>query len=208
MRCLPLSDLWQWSRRQVRNLIKKLGVEIQYPEDTTRKQNQKGYFKIIKTYKKNPKKELRFINSKRTDQRTDSRTDQTEKNQLLTAENGQKADRSADTTIYPIEPNTNNSSKKCPYGHIFALFCECLPGLPKPTKVTKARKTQLKARWFGNYQSSTGLNSDCSEFWKGFFRYIGNSDFLMGRNGKFQATFDWIIKESNFVKILEGNYHK
>jgi hypothetical protein len=30
----------------------------------------------------------------------------------------------------------------------------------------------------------------------------------MGRNGKFQATFDWIIKEANFVKILEGNYHK
>jgi len=29
-----------------------------------------------------------------------------------------------------------------------------------------------------------------------------------GRNGKWQATFDWIINESNFVKILEGNFHK
>ena len=47
-----------------------------------------------------------------------------------------------------------------------------------------------------------------ADFWKGFFQYIRKSDFLMGRNSKWQATFDWIINESNFVKILEGNFHK
>ena len=37
-------------------------------------------------------------------------------------------------------------------------------------------------------------------------RNVGESDFLMGRSGKFQATFDWFIKPSNFQKVLEGNY--
>lgn len=37
-------------------------------------------------------------------------------------------------------------------------------------------------------------------------RNVGESDFLMGRSGSFQATFDWIIKPNNFQKVLEGNY--
>jgi len=65
--------------------MQKLGVEIIYPEDTIAKQNQKGRFKIVKVYKENPKKELRFINS--------------------------KTDRSASITIYPIEPNTTSYLK-------------------------------------------------------------------------------------------------
>ncbi|MNP53901.1 hypothetical protein D3C76_1484160 [compost metagenome] len=33
------------------------------------------------------------------------------------------------------------------------------------------------------------------------------SDFLTGRDGKWgNCGFDWIIKESNYIKILEGNY--
>lgn len=37
-------------------------------------------------------------------------------------------------------------------------------------------------------------------------RNVGESDFLMGRIGKFQATFDWFIRPNNFQKVLEGNY--
>ena len=202
------ADLWQWSRAKVRRFMEKMGIKIRYPEDTNRIKNQKGRIKIIKNYKENPRKELRFINSKPAIKPAIKPTYQIEKYQQVTSQIGHKSNISPTTTIYPKDPNTNNASKKCPYGHIFNLFRECLPGLPKPTKMTKARKAQLKARWFGGYQSSAGLNSDCFEFWEGFFRYVGKSDFLMGRNGKFQATFDWIIKESNFVKILEGNYHK
>ncbi|MBR7086366.1 MAG: hypothetical protein IKI47_02325, partial [Prevotella sp.] len=34
-----------------------------------------------------------------------------------------------------------------------------------------------------------------------------NSDFLNGKNDRgFIASFDWIIRPNNFVKILEGNY--
>ena len=36
---------------------------------------------------------------------------------------------------------------------------------------------------------------------------VANSDFLNGRNSRgFIATFDWVFKPSNFIKVLDGNY--
>ena len=32
------------------------------------------------------------------------------------------------------------------------------------------------------------------------------SDFLNGRVKEFRASFDWILKPANFVKVLEDNY--
>lgn len=38
-------------------------------------------------------------------------------------------------------------------------------------------------------------------------RKASASDFLKGNNNRgFQASFDWLIKPSNFPKVLEGNY--
>jgi hypothetical protein len=206
------ADLWQWPRTKVRRFMEKMGIEIRYPEDTTLIKNQKGRIKIIKTYKENPRKELRFIDSKPNDRSAIKpaikQTYKIVENQKVTDQSGHKTNISATTTRYPREPTANNSSKNCPYEAIFDLFRECLPELPKPMKMTTTRQKHLKARWHGGYQSSAGLKSDSADFWKGLFQYIRQSDFLMGRNGKFQATFDWIIKESNFVKISEGNYHK
>lgn len=37
---------------------------------------------------------------------------------------------------------------------------------------------------------------------------IRQSSFLQGHNGKgWAVTFDWLIKPSNFPKVLEGNYN-
>ena len=206
------ADLWQWSRAKVRRFIEKMGIEIQYPEDTAKVKNQKGRIKIIKTYKENPRKELRFIDSKLNDcpaiKQAIKQTYEIEENQDVAEQIGHKKNISPATTIYPIDPTTNNSPKNPPYGDIFDLFRECLPELPKPIKMTATRKKHLKARWHDGYQASTGLKSNSADFWKGLFQYIRKSDFLMGRNSKWQATFDWIINESNFVKILEGNFHK
>ena len=37
---------------------------------------------------------------------------------------------------------------------------------------------------------------------------IRNSDFLVGKVNDFQITFDWFVKPSNFIKVLDGNYSK
>jgi hypothetical protein len=99
------------------------------------------------------------------------------------------------------EKNTHRSV--CPHEALIGLFNEMLPDLPHVDLITDERKKSLKARW------QTSDKTQSIDWWKEFFSLVGQSDFLMGRaKDSFRATFDWIMKESNFVKITEGNYHK
>jgi hypothetical protein len=70
--------------------------------------------------------------------------------------------------------------------------------LPKVIASTPERSKNILAR--------KSLLNDLS--WEEFFKLVANSDFLTGKNDRgFTATFDWVMKPSNFVKILEGNYN-
>jgi len=67
-------------------------------------------------------------------------------------------------------------------------------------KLTRERIKHLKAR----------LSEKEFDFDK-ILKHIRNSDFLQGlKNGKghenFKVSFDWILKENNYIKILEGKY--
>lgn len=44
------------------------------------------------------------------------------------------------------------------------------------------------------------------ETWSRLFDYVSGSDFLMGRNSEWSASFDFIINKSNLLKIVEGQY--
>mgnify|MGYP003145149415 CR=1 FL=1 len=47
------------------------------------------------------------------------------------------------------------------------------------------------------------------EEWNCYLDIIQKSDFLSGRSKvDFVASFDWIIEEKNFLKIVEGNYNR
>ena len=100
------------------------------------------------------------------------------------------------------EKNNIYSQKQVPYQVIVDLFNEMLPELPSVKVITDTRKKHLKARWHSSDKTQT------PDWWKEFFVYIRESDFLMGRKADFRASFDWIINSTNFVKIIEGNYHK
>ncbi|MBA1321210.1 helix-turn-helix domain-containing protein [Pseudomonas plecoglossicida] len=111
-----------------------------------------------------------------------------------------------------IEPsqggNRVSRSPSCPVQDIVDLFNRLLtPALPAVVLLSEARKKQLRARW---RQSVVHQSLD---FWTEYFASVAESDFLMGRStGKaggapFRATFDWLIAPSNFVKVVEGNYH-
>ena len=64
---------------------------------------------------------------------------------------------------------------------------------------TKPRKAKLKAR----FKEKVFTDSIDEIFTK-----IKSSPFLMG-DGEWVITFDWLIKnESNYNKILEGNYNE
>jgi hypothetical protein len=100
------------------------------------------------------------------------------------------------------EKNNIYSQNEVPYQAIVDLFNGTLPELPSVKLVTDTRKKHLKARWHSS-DKTPNLG-----WWKEFFGYIRESDFLMGRKADFRASFDWIINSTNFVKIIEGNYHK
>ena len=94
----------------------------------------------------------------------------------------------------------------CPYEQIVQIYHEELPTLPRVARLTVARKAQIKARWNEDNQDLDG--------WRTFFKYIGQSDFLMGRSKArkdsatpFQADLEWITKAANWIKIVEGKYH-
>jgi hypothetical protein len=38
------------------------------------------------------------------------------------------------------------------------------------------------------------------------FENAEESSFLKGEDGGWKASFDWMIKEANMLKVLEGNY--
>jgi hypothetical protein len=111
-----------------------------------------------------------------------------------------------------IEPSPDGErvprSPSCPVQDIVDLFNRVLtPALPAVVLVSEARKKQLRARW-----NQSAVHQSL-EFWGEYFADVARSDFLMGRAaGKFgavpfRATFDWLIAPSNFVKVVEGNYH-
>ena len=79
-----------------------------------------------------------------------------------------------------------------------------------------ARKGYLRQRW---REVALELSSEqqvteevMSDYWARLFNYVGESKFLMGKvNDKsgrvFTADLEWILKPSNFAKIVEGKYH-
>ena len=74
-------------------------------------------------------------------------------------------------------------------------FNRLCPSLPAVKSLSDERKSNIKARLSEHDTPLTDI-----------FEKIEASDFLTGRNGKWQATFDWIFKKANYLKIIEGNY--
>lgn len=92
--------------------------------------------------------------------------------------------------------------RPCPSEKIIDLFNNTLPELGQVKIVSEQRKSTLRTRW---RESEKHRSVD---FWQGYFEHIKQSDFLMGRVKDWRADFDWLIKSSNFVKVIEGNYHR
>jgi hypothetical protein len=76
-----------------------------------------------------------------------------------------------------------------------------LPQCPQVRDWTPARATQLRARW------NEAPERQDLDYWRRFFEYAGQCDFLMGRTDKpFFADLEWMTKSGNFTKIREAKY--
>ena len=80
---------------------------------------------------------------------------------------------------------------------VMDLFSRICTDLSRPTKASKDRIRAVKR-----------IKKDVEEYggWEKYFTDIQESNYLTGKVGSWSATFDWVIKPSNMVKIMEGNY--
>lgn len=83
------------------------------------------------------------------------------------------------------------------YNGIKDAYNTLCPSLQSVKILSDARKKLIKAR----------LKTYSVEQIHEVFRKAEASDFMTNRNDSgWKATFDWIMKDSNFVKVLDGNY--
>lgn len=99
------------------------------------------------------------------------------------------------------------SVSPCPVSQIIDLYKSIAIRLPIPRVIPDTTKADISARWRQDERFRT------IEFWTEFFTYCENNQFLSGqvdgRDGKkpFRADLQWVVKASNFAKIINGNYH-
>lgn len=83
------------------------------------------------------------------------------------------------------------------YQQIADMYNKTCVSFPHLTKLSDSRKKAIKAR----------LNQYTVEDFQKLFTMAEESSFLKGQNGRdWSANFDWLIKDSNMAKVLDGNY--
>ena len=100
----------------------------------------------------------------------------------------------SEQTVVECMPQTQ---KRIDYQSVLDLYNSICVSLPRAAQLSDARKKAIKAR----------LNKFTMEDLERAFRIAEESQFLKGANNRnWIANFDWITKETNLVKILDGNY--
>ena len=103
---------------------------------------------------------------------------------------------------------------RCEPEKVRQLYNQILPELPECQILSKTRRTHIEAR-FRQLAKEEGFTTskEVLDGFRIFFEGVKRSDFLMGRKDPgvgrtraFRADLDWLMKESNFIKVCEGKY--
>lgn len=91
----------------------------------------------------------------------------------------------------------NTKKEKVPYQEIVDLYNNICVSLSKVRNLSSMRKKAIKARY----------NQYSIDDFKKLFEMAEGSSFLKGGNDRnWTANFDWLIKDANMAKVLDGNY--
>ena len=104
----------------------------------------------------------------------------------------------------------------CDHKSVVELYHQLLPTMRRVEVWNDTRAGYLRQRWREvavELSETKEINhADVLTWWEEFFKHVSKSKFLTGKiNDKsgrtFVADLEWIIKPSNFAKIVEGKYH-
>ncbi|MEQ2775066.1 hypothetical protein [[Clostridium] innocuum] len=96
-----------------------------------------------------------------------------------------------------VKNDKNEKKEDICYQQIADMYNNTCVSFPRLTKLSDARKKAIKAR----------LKTYTADDLQKAFTLAEQSDFLKGANNRnWSATFDWMLKDTNLAKILDGNY--
>ena len=146
----------------------------------------------LDAYEKRKERDRLYQQEKRAKQR-----------ELITQSSDKSSDKSADTSsdIALLEEDKDKDKEKdikisTDLQSVVDLYHSICVSFPQIRSLSDARKKTIKAR----------LKSYSLEDFKTLFENAEASSFLKGSEGGWKASFDWLIKETNMLKVLEGNY--
>ena len=97
---------------------------------------------------------------------------------------------SSNDTLVPQQKTKVNCQQ------VVDLYHSICKSFPSVRSLSDERKKAIKAR----------LKTYTIDDFKTVFENAEASSFLKGVDGGWKASFDWLIKEANMLKVLEGNY--
>ena len=141
------------------------------------------------------------------DRKRDYRNRIDEEKKIISGQmSGQNSDKSTPEIDIEIEKDIDidiekeretDKRKRVDYQRIVDMYNDTCVSFPKVHSLSDARKKAIKAR----------LNTYSFYDFKTLFKKAESSDFLKGKNARnWSANFDWLIKDANMAKVLDGNY--
>lgn len=107
-----------------------------------------------------------------------------------------------DLSPEPAAPDSDDGMPRCPTKRIIALYHEVLPELPPVQEFPEASVKMLRQRWRSDPERQS------LDWWRGFFEYVRKCPFLVGERTDFTADLLWLVRPTNFAKVLNGNYEE
>jgi len=133
-------------------------------------------------------------------QKQEQEQEQEEKLESSDEDSSPESGSAADTGDLLGDSGDVPGARNCPIQRIVALYHRELPMLAQVRELPEQTAKMIRARW----RSDPARQS--LDWWRDFFRYVARCPFLVGEKTDFQADLLWLVKPTNFAKVINGNY--
>jgi len=186
-----IADRLNISESKVQRILKRFEIEHQIEQQTSTT-SRRISIQNWTEYQESEQRVEQQLNSDRTTSEQRVNTLQECKNERM-KEDSMEAKASTSDSDSPTLPDQIN------YKGIVDFFNTNTKGSFGLVRypISDSRKSSIRAR----------IREHGKEVFADMIKRAANSNFLKGENRTgFKATFDWMIRQNNFQKIIEGNY--